>query len=230
MSNKPTPPAEPGSAAQSFVRFAIDTGVLQFGSFTTKSGRQSPYFFNAGLFDSGASLMALGDAYAAALLDSGVEFDMLFGPAYKGITLAAATAIGLARRGRDVPFAYNRKEAKDHGEGGLLVGAPLRGRVVIVDDVITDGAAKRESVEIIRAAGASPCAVLIALDRQERVTDAADAPSSVQAFEALTGVPVISIVGLSELFAYLSADDTWAQERTAVSLYRSTYGVNAHEE
>jgi orotate phosphoribosyltransferase len=227
MPNNSTPSAEPGSTAQSFVRFAIETGVLQFGTFTTKSGRQSPYFFNAGLFDSGASLLALGDAYAAALIESGVEFDMLFGPAYKGITLAAATAVGLARRGRDVPFAYNRKEAKDHGEGGLLVGAPLVGRVVIVDDVITDGAAKRESVEIIRATGASPCAVLIALDRQERVTDAADAPSSVQAFERLTGVPVISIIGLTELFAYLSDNETWANERAAVSRYRSIYGVGS---
>jgi orotate phosphoribosyltransferase len=227
MSTNSTTP-DSGASAQAFIRFAIDSGVLQFGSFTTKSGRQSPYFFNAGLFDRGASLLALGDAYAAALLDSGVEFDMLFGPAYKGITLAAATAIGLARRGRDVPFAYNRKEAKDHGEGGLLVGAPLRGRVVIVDDVITDGAAKRESVEIIRAAGASPCAVLIALDRQERVTDAADAPSSVQAFERLTGVPVISIVGLTELFTYLSSDNRWADERAAVSAYRRMYGVDDH--
>ncbi len=213
------------NSTQSFVQFALDTGVLQFGSFTTKSGRLSPYFFNAGLFDSGASLMALGDAYADALLDSGVEFDMLFGPAYKGITLASATAIGLAKRGRDVPFAYNRKEAKDHGEGGLLVGAPLVGRVVIVDDVITDGAAKRESVEIIRSAGAEPAAVLIALDRQERLTDDDDAPSSVQAFEKTTGVPVISIANLGDLHRFLSDDSNLTEQLAQVGEYTRRYGV-----
>jgi orotate phosphoribosyltransferase len=223
-SDKPIDPSHP--SARHFVEFALETGVLQFGSFTTKSGRQSPYFFNAGLFDSGASLMALGDAYAGALLESGIEFDMLFGPAYKGITLAATTAIGLARRGRDVPFAYNRKEAKDHGEGGVLVGAPLVGRVVIVDDVITDGAAKRESVEIISSVGAIPCAVLIALDRQERLTDSADSPSAVQAFERSTGVPVITIARLDDLNSFLVDNQSLVGQLRAVKEYTERYGVN----
>jgi orotate phosphoribosyltransferase len=186
-----------------FLGFAESCGVLRFGSFLTKSGRPSPYFFNTGSFDSGKSIAKLGDAYADALLNSGIEFDMLFGPAYKGITLAAATAISLSRRGRDVPFCYNRKEAKDHGEGGLLVGAPLAGRVVIVDDVITNGAAKRESVEIIRTAGAIPSAVLIALDRGERVEEAADSPSAVRAFESSVGVPVVSIAHVEDVKEYL---------------------------
>src|SRR5918911_4910532 len=162
----PHDPSDP--LAQAFVKFSVEAGVLRFGDFKTKAGRQSPYFFNTGLFDDGAKLARLGEFYARRLIASGLQFDMLFGPAYKGITLAAAVAIGLAREGRNVPFAYNRKEAKDHGEGGLLVGAPLKGRVVIVDDVITDGASKRESVELIRAAGAEPVAVLIAMDRMER--------------------------------------------------------------
>jgi orotate phosphoribosyltransferase len=196
--------SEPDNRLDAFLQFAESCGVLRFGAFVTKSGRPSPYFFNTGDFDSGTAIARLGEAYADALLNSGVEFDMLFGPAYKGITLAAATAIGLSRRGRDVPFAYNRKEAKDHGEGGLLVGAPLSGRVVIVDDVITDGAAKRESVQIIRAAGAEPSAVLIALDRGERVTDAIDSPSAVQAFFSTVGVPVISIANVEDVREYLA--------------------------
>jgi orotate phosphoribosyltransferase len=208
-----------------FVQFALNCGVLRFGEFTTKSGRQSPYFFNAGLFDHGSSLAALGQFYADALLASGIEFDVLFGPAYKGITLASATAIGLAARGRDVGFVYNRKEAKDHGEGGLLVGAPLKGRVVIVDDVITDGAAKRESVEIIRAAGAEPVAVLIALDRAERVTDDGPAVSAVQAFESAVGVPVVSIANLHDLLTFLSTDATLAEWTPKIEQYRSRYGV-----
>ena len=211
-----------------FVAFAAAAGVLRFGSFTTKSGRQSPYFFNSGGFDTGASLERLGQAYADALLASGVEFDMLFGPAYKGITLAAATAIGLARRGRDVPYVFNRKEAKDHGEGGLLVGAPLAGRVVIVDDVITDGAAKRESVQMIRAAGAQPVAVLIALDRAERVTDDPHALSAVQAFEQSVGVPVISIVDVSDVVRLLDSRSTRSTEHgifiDALHEYLRKYG------
>src|SRR6476469_8118616 len=151
-----------------FVRFAIDAGVLRFGEFKTKAGRLSPYFFNAGLFDDGAKVGRLGRFYARAALASGIPFDVIFGPAYKGITLAAATAIAMAEEGHNVPFCFNRKEAKDHGEGGSVVGAPLKGRVLIVDDVITDGGAKREAIEFIRAAGATPAGVLIALDRQER--------------------------------------------------------------
>ncbi len=212
----------PGSQ---FVSFALECGVLRFGEFTTKSGRQSPYFFNAGLFDHGASLARLGQFYADALLDSGVDFDVLFGPAYKGITLAAATAIGLANRGRDVGFAYNRKEAKDHGEGGTLVGAPLVGRVVIVDDVITDGAAKRESVEIIRAAGATPVAVLIALDRAERVSEDAEALSAVQAFERSVGVPVVSIANVGTVLSFLEDEASLAQWLPEVRAYRQRYGV-----
>ena len=212
----------PGSQ---FVSFALECGVLRFGEFTTKSGRQSPYFFNAGLFDHGASLARLGQFYADALLDSGVDFDVLFGPAYKGITLAAATAIGLAQRGRDVGFAYNRKETKDHGEGGTLVGAPLVGRVVIVDDVITDGAAKRESVEIIRTAGATPVAVLIALDRAERVSEDAGAVSAVQAFERSVGVPVVSIANVETVLHFLEGEASLAQWLPDLRAYRLRYGV-----
>src|SRR5512134_2113276 len=157
--------------ALEFVRFAVEAGVLRFGEFKTKAGRLSPYFFNAGGFDDGAKLGRVAEFYARRLLASGLAFDMLFGPAYKGITLAAAVAIELARLGRNVPFAYNRKEAKDHGEGGTLVGAPVAGRVVIVDDVISAGTSVRESVDLIRAAGATPCAVAIALDRQERAVE-----------------------------------------------------------
>ncbi len=209
-----------------FVSFAATADVLRFGQFTTKSGRQSPYFFNAGGFDTGGALAELGEAYAEALLASGVEFDMLFGPAYKGITLAATTAVALARRGRDVPFCFNRKEAKDHGEGGLLVGAPLQGRVVIVDDVITDGAAKRESVQIIRAQGAIPAAVLIALDRDERVSDDPASPSAVQAFQSSVGVPVISIANVHDVLTYLNgAGDEFAESRNAVWAYLQEYGT-----
>src|SRR3954464_11662613 len=159
---------EGGALAQAFVQFALESGVLRFGQFKTKAGRMSPYFFNAGLFDDGAKLARLAEFYADRLIASGVEFDMIFGPAYKGIPLGATVAAELARRGRNVPFAYNRKEAKDHGEGGSLVGAPLQGRVLIVDDVITAGTAIRESLALIRAAGAEPAGVLIALDREER--------------------------------------------------------------
>jgi orotate phosphoribosyltransferase len=213
---------DPTTAAD-FVRFAYDTGALRFGDFVTKSGRKTPYFFNAGDFSTGSSIARLGDAYAAALVASGVEFDMLFGPAYKGITLATATSIGLARLGRDVPFAFNRKEAKDHGEGGLLVGAPLAGRVVIVDDVITDGAAKREAVEIIRAAGAEPAAVLIALDRAERVTSDLGSPSAVQAFTESCGVPVISIISAHMVSAALRSWNPGAAD--AITTHLTEFGV-----
>ena len=213
-----------------FVRFASQEGVLRFGEFKVKSGRLSPYFFNAGLFNSGKSVGTLGQFYAQALLDSGHGFDMLFGPAYKGIPLAAATTIALANRdadARDVPFAFNRKEAKVHGEGGTLVGAPLQGRVVIIDDVITAGTSVRESVEIIRAAGATPTAVLIALDRMERAgaDDALSAHSAVQDVQQKYGMPVISIASLDDIMQLLDEDATFAQYQSAVSAYRDRYGI-----
>jgi orotate phosphoribosyltransferase len=215
--------------AQAFVAFAVEAGVLRFGEFRTKAGRLSPYFFNSALFDDGAKLMRLAEFYARRLLASGLHFDMLYGPAYKGITLAAASAIELARLGRTVPFAHNRKEAKAHGEGGTLVGAPLRGRVVIVDDVITDGASKRESVEVIRGAGAEPAAVLIALDRMERggTDEQLTEHSAVEAFERTEGIPVLAIATLSDLLQYLDsgADPALAAHRAAVLAYRQRYGT-----
>lgn len=214
--------------AQQFVHFALDAGVLRFGSFKTKAGRMSPYFFNAGLFDDGAKLMRLGEFYARRLLASGLAFDMLFGPAYKGITLAAATAIGLARMGRSVPYAYNRKEAKDHGEGGALVGAPVRGQVVVIDDVITDGASKREAADLIRAAGATPVAVAIALDRQERARDdSQDRRSGVQYVEQDLGLQVLSIARLQDLMDVLACaqDPALAAHILEVEDYRRRYGV-----
>ncbi len=216
---------------QQFIEFAVATGVLKFGEFVTKAGRQSPYFFNAGLFHDGATLGRLADFYAQTLLDSGVEFDMLFGPAYKGITLASATAVALAGRGRNVPFAFNRKEAKDHGEGGTLVGAKLQGKVVIVDDVISAGTSVRESVEIIRAAGATPCAVLIALDRMERSgrEDALSALSAVQEVGQTYGMPVISIGNLADLIGYISsasADPELLKYKDAIAAYRKRYGIS----
>ena len=213
------------------MRFSLEQGVLRFGEFKVKSGRISPYFFNAGLFNTGASLGRLADFYAQTLLNSGLAFDMLFGPAYKGIPLAAATAVALARnpaiQGRDVPFAFNRKEAKDHGEGGVLVGAPLRGRVVIIDDVITAGTSVGESVEIIRAAGAEPAAVLIALDRMERAgpDDALSTHSAVQDVQIKYGMPVLSIASLADIMAVLEHDTALAAHRAAVSEYRNRYGV-----
>ncbi|HEX7636619.1 MAG TPA: orotate phosphoribosyltransferase [Noviherbaspirillum sp.] len=216
---------------QEFIAFSVSAGVLSFGEFVTKAGRNSPYFFNAGLFNNGANLGKLADFYAQTLLDSGVEFDMLFGPAYKGITLAAATAIALANKGRNVPFAYNRKEAKDHGEGGTIVGAKLQGRVVIIDDVISAGTSVRESVEMIRAAGATPCAVLIALDRMERAgkDGALSAHSAVQEVAQTYDMPVISIGNLSDLLEYISragANQDLAKYKDAVAAYRSRYGVS----
>ena len=215
--------------ALDFIRFAVDSGVIAFGDFTTKAGRQSPYFFNAGLFNDGAMLARLAQFYARALLESGVEFDMLFGPAYKGIPLGAVVAVELARLGRNVGFAYNRKEAKDHGEGGSTVGAPIRGRVVIVDDVISAGTATGESVRLIRAAGAEPAAVLIALDRQEKAAIQGRTldVSAVQHVSREYGLPVISIANLDSLLAYLadSGHQELARWRPAVQQYRDTYGV-----
>lgn len=215
-----------------FVRFALEQGVLRFGQFKVKSGRISPYFFNAGLFNKGVSVGRLAKFYAQALVDSGIEFDMLFGPAYKGIPLATATAVALADQkalsGRDIPFAFNRKEAKDHGEGGVLVGAPLEGRVVIIDDVITAGTSVRESVEIIRHSKAKPAAVLIALDRMERAgaDDALSVHSAVQDVAATYGIPVVSIASLGDIMALLEDDAQLAEHRDAVAAYREKYGVS----
>ena len=212
-----------------FIHFALDAKVLAFGEFTTKAGRLSPYFFNAGGFNDGALLKALGEFYAKALINSGIEFDMLFGPAYKGITLAATTAIALAAMGRPVPFCFNRKEAKDHGEGGTLVGAPLKGKVVIIDDVISAGTSVRESVNIIRAAGATPSMVLIALDRMERAGTAAEIAdsSAVQNVEKEFGMPVVSIANLASLMSFLqeSQDPALQKYLPAVKAYRDKYGV-----
>ena len=212
---------------QQFIAFSVEAEVLKFGQFITKAGRQSPYFFNAGLFHDGATLGKLADFYAQTLLDSGLEFDMLFGPAYKGITLASATAVALAAKGRNTSFAYNRKEAKDHGEGGTIVGAKLAGKVVIIDDVISAGTSVRESVAMIRAAGAEPAAVLIALDRMERGgKDGVLSPlSAVQEVSQNYGIPVISIASLADLFGYLEADPSLAQHKDAVAAYRQQYGV-----
>ncbi|UZG44650.1 orotate phosphoribosyltransferase [Caldimonas thermodepolymerans] len=215
--------------SQDFVRFAVEAGVLRFGEFKTKAGRLSPYFFNAGLFNDGARLGRLAEFYAQRLIASGLEFDMLFGPAYKGITLAAAVAVELARRGRNVPFAYNRKEAKDHGEGGVLVGAPVQGRVLIIDDVISAGTSVRESIAMIQAAGATPCGVAIALDRQEKATENGnDAPySAVQWVERQLGLRVCAIATLSDLLQYLqsTADPQLGTHFASVAAYRDRYGV-----
>jgi orotate phosphoribosyltransferase len=206
-----------------FVDFALERGVLQFGRFVLKSGRESPYFFNAGLFNSGAALARLGRFYAQTIVDWGLPYDMLFGPAYKGIPLAAATAIALAEvHGRDVPYAFNRKEAKDHGEGGVVVGAPLAGRVLILDDVITAGTSVRESLAIIGAAGAEPAGVAIALDRQER---GAGTESAVEEVRAHHGLPVRSIVALDDLVAYLEARADRSDALEAVRRYRAQYGT-----
>ncbi len=205
-----------------FIAFACDKGVLRFGEFKTKAGRLSPYFFNAGLFNDGASLARLADYYAQAILASGIAFDMLFGPAYKGIPLVAAIAMKLAERGRNLPFAFNRKEAKDHGEGGTLIGAPLAGRVLIVDDVISAGTSVRESVDIIRHAGATPAGVAIAIDRQERGTGTL---SAVQEVEQALGIPVIAVARLTDVIDYLAGQPALEQNLAAVRRYRETYGV-----
>jgi orotate phosphoribosyltransferase len=215
--------------AQRFVQFALDAGVLRFGEYKIKSGRISPYFFNAGLFDDGLKLARLAGFYAERLLASDLEFDMIFGPAYKGIPLGATVAAELARRGRNVPFCYNRKEAKAHGEGGSLVGAPLKGRVLIVDDVMSAGTAVRESIQIIKAAGATPHAVAIALDRQEKATEnGVDVDhSAVQYVRNQLGMQVLSIATLNDLLHYLSGreDDSLAAHREAVLAYRARYGA-----
>ena len=215
--------------AQEFVGFAVEAGVLRFGAFTTKAGRTSPYFFNAGAFDDGARLGALAQFYARRIEASGLQFDVLFGPAYKGIVLAAAIAIELARNGRRAPYAYNRKEAKDHGEGGSLVGAPLRGRVLIVDDVVSAGTSVRESIAAITGAGAQPAGVLVALDRQERAAEnGVDLPySAVQYITRQLGLPVVSVATLTDLLHYLCAarDPALQAQVAAVAAYRERYGV-----
>ncbi|MBW8847964.1 MAG: orotate phosphoribosyltransferase [Burkholderiales bacterium] len=213
--------------AQSFVAFAVEAGVLRFGEFKTKAGRLSPYFFNAGLFDDGAKLGRLAGFYAERLIASDLDFDMIFGPAYKGITLAAAVAMELARRGRNLPFAYNRKEAKDHGEGGTLVGAPVKGRVLIIDDVISAGTSVRESIQMIEAAGATPCGVAIALDRQEKAAEGGvdSEQSAVQQVQQRYGLPVVAVAGLADLLAYLEGAPELAAHRPAVLAYRQRYGV-----
>lgn len=208
-----------------FIQLALSCQALKFGEFTLKSGRQSPYFFNAGQFQTGSALAQLGRFYAHALMEADVGFDMLFGPAYKGIPLATTTAVALAdHHGRDVPYCFNRKEAKNHGEGGQLVGAPLAGRVVIVDDVITAGTAVREVLDIIKAAGAEPAAVVIGLNRQERGQGDL---SAIGELVQLTGVPVISIINLGHILTFLAADPAQAALVASIELYRKTYGVDA---
>ena len=210
------------SFRQDFIRFAIKHGVLRFGEFQTKAGRLSPYFFNSGLFNDGATLRELCQFYAQAILASKVEFDMLFGPAYKGIPLAAGTAIALAEQGRNTPYCFNRKEAKDHGEGGNTVGAKLQGRVLIIDDVISAGTSVRESIELIRAAGAAPCAAVIALDRMERGQGEL---SAVQEVSQNYGIPVVSISTLDDLLGYLHEHAGMVQNLQAVQSYLDRYGV-----
>jgi len=229
--NEPQTTQMPGqdALALEFVQFAVDCGVLRFGEFKTKAGRLSPYFFNAGLFDDGAKLGRLAQFYAQRLLASGLEFDMIFGPAYKGIPLGAALTVELARLGRNVPFAYNRKEAKDHGEGGSLVGAPLQGRVLIVDDVMSAGTAVRESIALIQAAGAQAHAVVIALDRQEKATENGldVGHSAVQYVQQQLGLQVCAIARLDDLMHYLEQHRVpgLADARQRVQAYRERYGV-----
>ena len=207
---------------QEFLAFAVAREVLRFGDFVTKAGRRTPYFFNAGLFDDGESLRQLGRYYAQALVTSGVVGDQLFGPSYKGITLAAATAIALAENGHNLPYSFNRKEAKDHGEGGTIVGAPLKGRIVIVDDVITAGTSVRESVELIRAHGAKPAGVLIALDRMER---GQGTRSAVQEVKETYGIPVVAIATLDDVMAFIANRTELTRHATAVAAYRAEYGA-----
>ncbi len=207
---------------QEFIEFALKQNVLRFGEFTTKAGRLSPYFFNAGLFNDGTALDRLSQFYAKAILASGIAIDTLFGPAYKGIPLVAVSALALARAGRNLPFAFNRKEAKDHGEGGNIIGAPLAGRVLIIDDVISAGTSVRESVDLIRAAGASPCGVVIALDRMERGTGDL---SAVQEVTRDYGIPVVSVATLDDLLAFLRDRPDFRAHEAAVARYRQEYGV-----
>jgi len=208
--------------SRDFIGFACERGVLRFGEFTTKAGRQSPYFFNAGLFNDGEAMLQLCDFYARAIIASGLEFDVLFGPAYKGIPLAAGTAMMLAQHGHNTPFAYNRKEAKDHGEGGTLVGAPLKGRVLVIDDVISAGTSVRESVELIRNAGAALAGVVIALDRQERGQGEL---SAVQEVEKSYAIPVVAVANLADLIAFLGDSPDLQRNLGAVSAYRQQYGI-----
>jgi len=210
---------------QEFIRFIVEQKVLRFGEFKTKAGRLSPYFFDAGLFYDGAALKRLAQFYAKAIGAAGIGFDMLFGPAYKGIPLVAAVAIALAEAGRNVRYSFNRKEEKDHGEGGTVIGAPLAGRVLIVDDVISAGTSVRHSVNLIRASSAVPCGVVIALDRMER---GSGNMSAVQEVRANYNIPVISIATLDDLMAYLRAEPQHAQQLAAVGRYRDQYGVTAH--
>lgn len=210
------------SFRQDFIRFAIEQNVLRFGEFKTKAGRLSPYFFNSGLFQDGAALRELCQFYAQAILASGVQYDMLFGPAYKGIPLVAGTSIALVEQGRNVPYCFNRKEAKDHGEGGSTVGAELQGRVLIIDDVISAGTSVRESIELITAAGATPCAVVIALDRMEH---GLGEYSAVQEVQRNYNIPVISIAALDDLLSYLKGHAELEQHLHAVQSYREQYGV-----
>lgn len=210
-------------AQHRFLEFALDCGVLRFGGFTLKSGRKSPYFFNAGLFNTGSALAGLGRFYAQAIVDSGIEFDVLFGPAYKGIPLAAVTAVALADdHGRDIPYAFNRKEAKNHGEGGTIVGAPLAGRVLIIDDVITAGTAIGEAVDIIRAQGGEPCGVVICLDREERGNGTL---SAVQEVRERHGLEVVAVARLQDLVAHLERKPGMADALRALRAYRDEYGV-----
>jgi orotate phosphoribosyltransferase len=208
---------------QEFLEFALARDVLRFGEFITKAGRKTPYFFNAGLFSDGASLGRLGEFYAKALLASGIDCDQLFGPAYKGITLAAATAIALAAKGHNLPYSFNRKEAKDHGEGGIIVGAPLRGRVMIVDDVITAGTSVRESVGVIRAHGAQPAGVLIALDRMER---GQGERSAVQDVRDEFGIPVVAIATLDDVMSFIAGRPELTAVGPAIAAYRAQYGAH----
>jgi orotate phosphoribosyltransferase len=210
------------SLSHDFIRFALNQHVLRFGEFKTKAGRLSPYFFNSGLFQDGAALAKLAEFYAQRARSSAVPFDMLFGPAYKGIPLVAAMSVILAQQGLNFPYAFNRKEAKDHGEGGSIVGAPVKGRVLIVDDVISAGTSVRESVELIRAQGAIPAGVLIALDRMERGTGAL---SAVQEVSASYGIPVVAIANLADLLDFLKDNAELASYRPAVAAYREQYGV-----
>ncbi|MDR1647109.1 MAG: orotate phosphoribosyltransferase [Zoogloeaceae bacterium] len=207
---------------QTFIEFALEREVLRFGRFTTKAGRASPYFFNAGLFHDGGALQKLGRFYAQAIAAAALPFDMLFGPAYKGIPLVTCTAIALAESGHEIPIAYNRKEAKDHGEGGLLIGAPLQGQVLIVDDVISAGTSVRQSVALIRAAGAEPAGVVIALDRMER---GQGTRSAVQEVEQDYRIPVIAVATLEDLLAYLTHQPEFTSHQNAILAYRSQYGI-----
>ena len=207
---------------QEFIEFALGQNVLRFGEFKTKAGRLSPYFFNAGLFNDGVAMDRLSQFYARAILASGMAIDMLFGPAYKGIPLVAVSALALARSGLNLPFAFNRKEAKDHGEGGSIIGAPLRGRVLIIDDVISAGTSVRESVELIRAAGATPCGVVIALDRMEHGSGKL---SAVQEVERDYGIPVLAVATLDDLLAFLRERPDFKEYQAAVTRYRQEYGV-----